>query len=289
MAIPGNQTQQEGKPQSRIRPVLLVLLWIWAILVFVVVDLLLDVEAFDRIRPESDFYRSLRAAGHDMSGTPGAELIDAEELARGRGFILEGAFEDPDSMIARPANPSRRSPRRPRLVSRNGQNPLRHGTYAQWSDPGGVPGKGEYKKRQREGEWVWTWADGSKRETRHYTGGRLDGFVRSWYPNGTPEVEEEYKAGKPNGTWRWWHSNGELGAEQQFADGKLHGRANHWHADGKRYAEVSYFQGSPDATFCVWHPNGVRAEAGEFFQGKRIGVWTRWDTNGRVITEAADG
>lgn len=55
---------------KRVRGTLLVLLWIWAICIFVVVDLFLNVEEFDRIRPKARVYRSMRFAAHDMVDEP---------------------------------------------------------------------------------------------------------------------------------------------------------------------------------------------------------------------------
>ena len=46
-----DQAAADGsKPRRRgVRPLLLILLWVWAALVFVVVDLFLNVEEFDRV------------------------------------------------------------------------------------------------------------------------------------------------------------------------------------------------------------------------------------------------
>jgi hypothetical protein len=56
--------------KSRVRARLLILLWIWAATVFVVVDLFLDVDAFDGFRPRSSLYRGMRVAAHRMVGEP---------------------------------------------------------------------------------------------------------------------------------------------------------------------------------------------------------------------------
>jgi hypothetical protein len=53
-----------------VRPLLLVLLWIWALCVFLVVDLFLNIEEFDAIRPRASLYRGMRYAAHRMVGEP---------------------------------------------------------------------------------------------------------------------------------------------------------------------------------------------------------------------------
>jgi len=60
--------RQVPKPRRRVRPLLLVLLWIWAVCVFLVVDLFLNVRALDGVRPDSDWYRATRYAAHKISG-----------------------------------------------------------------------------------------------------------------------------------------------------------------------------------------------------------------------------
>jgi HEAT repeat protein len=55
---------KQGK--SSLRRTTLVLLWVWAITVFMVVDLFLDVSEFDAIRPRARLYLGMRAAAHRM-------------------------------------------------------------------------------------------------------------------------------------------------------------------------------------------------------------------------------
>ena len=54
----------------RVRFTLLVLLWIWAICVFTVVDLFWNVSEFDGVRPRAAIYEGMRRAAHKMVGEP---------------------------------------------------------------------------------------------------------------------------------------------------------------------------------------------------------------------------
>ncbi len=54
----------------RIRPLLLVLLWIWVASIALVLDLFLNVTEFDAIRPRSTLYQGMRIAAHAMVGEP---------------------------------------------------------------------------------------------------------------------------------------------------------------------------------------------------------------------------
>ena len=59
---------------------LLALLWVWAILVFVIIDLFRNVEEFDRIRPDSRIYRGMQLAAHEMVGEEYRERRTEEQI-----------------------------------------------------------------------------------------------------------------------------------------------------------------------------------------------------------------
>ncbi len=58
------------KPRRRVRPLLLVLLWIWAGCIALVLDLFWNVAEFDGVRPRAPLYRGMRAVAHEMVGEP---------------------------------------------------------------------------------------------------------------------------------------------------------------------------------------------------------------------------
>jgi hypothetical protein len=84
------------KARRRVRPLLLVLLWIWAICVFVTIDLFRNVSEFDSIRPRSPLYSSLREAGHELVGEP---LLDDASAPTARLFT-KGAAEPEEALAA---------------------------------------------------------------------------------------------------------------------------------------------------------------------------------------------
>ena len=81
----------EGKVGSKRRVGwrLLILLWIWVVCVFAVVDLFLNVPEFDRIRPDAEIYRSTRYVAHKLVGVPYEE---SDEFGRGN------ASSDPEAL-----------------------------------------------------------------------------------------------------------------------------------------------------------------------------------------------
>ena len=59
-----------NRKTSRVRWQLLALLWVWAVLMFAVVDFFWNVSEFDAVRPRAEVYRSMRYAGHKLVGVP---------------------------------------------------------------------------------------------------------------------------------------------------------------------------------------------------------------------------
>jgi len=245
----------EQSPRRRVRPVLLVLLWVWAILVFVIVDLFRNVPAFDRIRPTARLYEGMRKAAHEMVGEPyDGPLRVAGEGAR--PVVTQTGrvgYDDPER--------ARREPPGERSVYRDfrtvGAARDAAGAYTKWNDPGNRPGTGELADRRRDGTWSWGWPEGGARETREYRAGVLDGTVTAFYRDGTKQVEEHYRNGVPTGTWGWWFPDGKRAIEATYANGLLHG------------------------PLMKWHENGALALRGEMRNGRREGSWSEYDEDGK--------
>jgi len=89
--------KKTDRPKRRVRPLLLVLLWVWAITVFVTVDLFRNVPAFDRIRPRAALYRGMREAGHELVGEP----LDGNAPSRATTPLVAqgGRMAEPDPVV----------------------------------------------------------------------------------------------------------------------------------------------------------------------------------------------
>jgi HEAT repeat protein len=74
------QTMGETKRKPRVRLVLLVLLWVWVACVVLILDLFLNVEEFDSVRPDAKLYRATRYAAHKVVGEPYRDGDFADEL-----------------------------------------------------------------------------------------------------------------------------------------------------------------------------------------------------------------
>jgi len=268
-------TNDDASAKKPIRWMLLVLLWAWALVMFIVVDLFLDVEEFDHVRPRTRGYRGMRRAAHEMVGTKYDDPVEAAEIVA--GFVAPKQPE-PEKKKHRGRILHRYLPRSSSSTS------VRHGTYTQWNDPP-EKGAGELLKGMRHGTWVWRWPSGDVREERHYDRGILNGKVTSWYEGGQKKAEEEYRLQKPVGTWKTWHPDGTLAAQETYENGVLQGEVRQWHADGTVAGEAVYEHGAPQGKLTTWHANGMIKETGSFAEGKRDGVWMTYGPDGEVVKQ----
>jgi len=263
--------------KRRVRPLLLVLLWVWAISVFVTLDLFLNISQFDVVRPRAPFYEGMRWEGHEIVGEP-----------------YKPPAGEPVVVAVTPVE-EERTARPERVVGGTdttlGESTVRHGGFTQWNDP---PGKaeGEYKNGRRQGTWTWRWQDGRVRETREYVDGKLNGITASFFADGKHEVLERYADGRPDGTWSSWHPNGQRASVEHYENGVLQGDATCWYANGQVRVERSFDHGEPAGRMTAYHENGQKAEEGRFEGGRETGVWTSWDERGietRNATRAGHG
>ena len=97
--------------KRRIRPVLLVLLWAWAIVVFLVIDLFWNVPEFDGVRPRAPLYQGMRKAAHEMVGEKYVDPEAPAEPMRVQGELM--AAERPNPYAGRKSAPPGTRPRPP--------------------------------------------------------------------------------------------------------------------------------------------------------------------------------
>jgi hypothetical protein len=80
---------------------LLALLWVWAALMFLVVDLFLDAPGLDRVRPRAPIYRAMRMTAHEMVGETYREEQPATLPKRGGVGAPARAGPDPAIVLER--------------------------------------------------------------------------------------------------------------------------------------------------------------------------------------------
>ena len=90
--------------RKRVRPLLLVLLWVWAVCIFMILDLFLNIPEFDAVRPRASLYRGMRIAAHRMVGerSPDHDILASDANRRGRAttISIQGVVFTPDQRPA---------------------------------------------------------------------------------------------------------------------------------------------------------------------------------------------
>jgi len=84
----------------RVRPLLLILLWIWVITVAILVDMFWNVDEFDGFRPRASLYRGMRVAAHLMVGEPVEEDGYQGHSRRDRLTAQTRTLEDVPAMVS---------------------------------------------------------------------------------------------------------------------------------------------------------------------------------------------
>jgi antitoxin component YwqK of YwqJK toxin-antitoxin module len=105
-----------------------------------------------------------------------------------------------------------------------------------------------------------TWADGVE-----------TGPARTFYQDGTPELQTTHVEGRPFGRFTQWHPNGKRAFVMWYDQGLPHGWAQYWDAKGALVAEGTYAEGKKVGTWEAWHPNGVFKESARYRDGRLDG------------------
>ena len=246
-----------GKSRTSWR--LLVLLWIFGVCVFLVVDLFLNVAEFDEVRPDWQIYRATRFVAHDMVG----EKYEGGSIANEVAAITSNSSRKPASTGGRPRN----------------------GHWRELYADGTVAVQGSYRNGKRHGEWIWRHTDGTLAEREMLIDGLRVGEVVRFHENGTKAAEGNYENGKRAGDWCEWHANGKVAAAEHYVDGKREGRVEYLHANGTASQRGSYAADLAVGRWETFHTSGRPAFDGDYLEGARDGVWVVWADWGKVIRE----
>ena len=97
----------------------------------------------------------------------------------------------------------------------------------------------------RQGEWTTYYPSGEKAvmSTAHYVNGKAEGLTKSFYEDGTLQLEGEVRNEKRAGTWKWYHQNTSLETSVEFKAGKKEGTQLFYFDDGTVSRTEEYKEG----------------------------------------------
>lgn len=240
--------------KRRVRWTLLALLWVWAGCVFLVIDLFLNVEEFDGVRPRARMYRAMRHVAHEMVGerSRDPEFESVAPVAVGGVTARAGGPEGFQTLV-----------------------------YAD----GAKAEEGEWRAGRREGDWVFYHPDGSVAARERYEAGGPAGETVRYHQNGSRAERGIYAEGKREGDWVSWHGNGSRAVEESYANGEREGSYRAWHPDGSPAAAGEFVGGRQRGQWVEYDPEGDRTREGQFVAGQMQGLWRHWDGCGKVLSE----
>lgn len=132
-------------------------------------------------------------------------------------------------------------------------------------------------KHGRERSW---YVDGTLEMEVSYLEGELVGDVRSFWPSGAPRSVLGYGDRKTASLSRWFHANGELEAEGQALAGLKLGAWTWYYDDGTVSHAGHYLNGQRSGHWRFFRADGEPEAEGAYVRGRRVPPWTVWDERG---------
>jgi antitoxin component YwqK of YwqJK toxin-antitoxin module len=119
---------------------------------------------------------------------------------------------------------------------------------------------GWYTKQLKDSVWTYySELDGSVRVREPYLEGKLDGVVRSYYPDGKISEEVSWKQNLKEGPWKRYYQDGTPRLSGHFKNGLQ------------------------DGSYEVFYSNGTNQIKGEYLDDKSQGTWYFYDEDGNAI------
>jgi antitoxin component YwqK of YwqJK toxin-antitoxin module len=87
--------------------------------------------------------------------------------------------------------------------------------------------------------------------------GKLDGVSIFYYEDGTKKESRSYSGGLKNGLWSGWDEKGNSTAEASYKNDMKDGNWYIWDEKGHKRYEMHYKEGAKTGTWNMWDENGV--------------------------------
>jgi antitoxin component YwqK of YwqJK toxin-antitoxin module len=167
------------------------------------------------------------------------------------------------------------------------------------------------KADELEGESVWFYPSGERREVVHYQAGRLEGQRLEYGRDGQLAKDENYLGGRPTATettfyepgrkqmrgsyylaapltstrFDWLQGDLPISIVKDYPSDVRTGKWTWWHPNGQPQLEGHYEEDAPTGTFTWWHPNGQKQRQGSYVDGSQSGKWNWWYPTGQKQIE----
>jgi len=116
---------------------------------------------------------------------------------------------------------------------------------------------------------------------------KLNGVVKTYYPNGVLQTESNWKDGKENGISKIYFENGTLFRESKWIRGKENGISKSYREDGGILIESNWKDGKADGIWRIYSDEGTLKRELTFKNGNAIsGVY--YNKNGSIDRKMTD-
>lgn len=114
------------------------------------------------------------------------------------------------------------------------------------------------------------------------TPSQLNGFYRSYYPNGHIMIEGQYRRSVATGGWRYFYQNGGLRMKGPMEGENQIGHWEYFYENQHKRMEGDIAEGRREGKWFFYYENGSIKSEGEFERGERKGLWHYYYESGEL-------
>ena len=118
---------------------------------------------------------------------------------------------------------------------------LPDGLLTEFDKEGNIITQGDYIEGRKEGKWVYYVGD--SRDEIDYSDGYMNGWYRSYYPDGEIRYEGKYVDDNPNGEHTWYWDNRKIKQQGKYVMGRKNGDWKKFDANGLPLIIISFTGG----------------------------------------------
>lgn len=111
---------------------------------------------------------------------------------------------------------------------------------------------------------------------------QLNGFYRSYYPNGHMMIAGQYRKGVATGGWQYYYQNGGLRMKGPLEGENQEGHWEYFYENQHKRMEGRILEGKRDGLWIFYYENGSKKSQGEFGEGERKGLWHYFYESGEL-------
>lgn len=111
---------------------------------------------------------------------------------------------------------------------------------------------------------------------------QLNGFYRSYYPNGHLMIEGQYRRGVAAGPWRYYYQNGGIQMKGPMEGENQVGHWEYFYENQQKSMEGDIVDGKREGSWIFYYENGSKKSHGAFSKGERIGLWHYYYESGEL-------